>query len=111
MRTFTSPHGLPVFVGRTARENDALTSSAAMHDLWFHARDVPGAHVVLRLASKSSDASPECIRFAASLALRYSKAPLENVRRVDVCYVRDVTKPKKAKPGLVEISRSWIVEG
>ena len=107
MLTFTSPNGLEVSVGRSALENDKLTFSAALNDLWFHVHGIPGAHVVLRNITKTSIAD-ECIRFAAALALRYSKATVGH--RVDACFIRDVTKPKKAKPGLVEIANSWCID-
>lgn len=51
-RTLSTPStdGYPIFVGRNARENDALTFGLARsEDLWLHARNVPGSHVVVRL--------------------------------------------------------------
>lgn len=106
MLTFASPGGLEVLVGRDARENDALTFGAGSDDdLWFHAHDVPGAHVVMR---HGAGAGSGCVRFAASLALRHSKATPAD-RRVDVCFVRDVVRPKRARHGMVEIGNAWIV--
>lgn len=50
-RRFTSSDGLPIFVGRNAKENEDLTFRVANgDDLWLHARGTPGSHVVVRLA-------------------------------------------------------------
>ena len=71
-RRFTSGDGLPIFVGRNARENDQLTFGLAKNDdLWLHVRGASGSHVVVRL-SKGSDPPPETLRDAATLALLYS---------------------------------------
>lgn len=57
-RRFISTDGLPILVGRNARENDELTFGLAnSDDLWLHARGVPGSHVVVRL-EKGKDAPP-----------------------------------------------------
>jgi predicted ribosome quality control (RQC) complex YloA/Tae2 family protein len=46
-----SPDGLPILVGRNSRQNDEVTFRRADgDDWWFHARGVPGAHVVVRTA-------------------------------------------------------------
>ena len=46
---FTTHDGLEVLVGRSARQNEVVTFQlAAGGDLWFHARGLPGSHVVLR---------------------------------------------------------------
>ena len=50
-RVFESAAGVPILVGRNKRENEQLSLRIGRHpDVWFHAREVPGAHVVLRMS-------------------------------------------------------------
>jgi len=71
-RKFTSTDGIPIYVGRNARENEELTLKfARSDDLWLHARGTPGSHVVVRL-EKGAVPPHETLRDAATLALLYS---------------------------------------
>lgn len=104
-RRFTSSDGLPIFVGRNARENDELTFGLAKSDdLWLHARGIPGSHVVVRLG-KGSEPQPETIRDAATLALLYSD--LKKSGKGDVIYTRRkwVKKAKGQAPGAVTVTQ------
>jgi predicted ribosome quality control (RQC) complex YloA/Tae2 family protein len=104
-RRFTSSDGLPIFVGRNARENDELTFGLAKsEDLWLHARGTPGSHVVVRLA-KGSDPPPETLRDAATLALLYSD--LKKSGKGEVIYTRRkwVKKAKGQAPGAVIVTQ------
>ncbi|MDF0651414.1 MAG: NFACT family protein [Nitrospira sp.] len=104
-RRFTSTDGLPIFVGRNARENDELTFGLAKSDdLWLHARGTPGSHVVVRL-SKGTDPPPETLRDAAMLALLYSD--LKKSGKGDVIYTRRkwVKKAKGQAPGAVVVTQ------
>lgn len=104
-RRFTSADGLPIFVGRNARENDALTFGfAKSEDLWLHARGIPGSHVVVRLA-KGSDPPLETLRDAATLALLYSD--LKKSGKGEVIYTRRkwVKKAKGQAPGAVIVTQ------
>jgi predicted ribosome quality control (RQC) complex YloA/Tae2 family protein len=104
-RRFTSSDGLPIFVGRNARENDELTFGLAKSDdLWLHARGTPGSHVVVRL-EKGSDPPPETIRDAATLALLYSD--LKKSGKGEVIYTRRkwVKKAKGQAPGAVTVTQ------
>ena len=104
-RRFTSADGLPIFVGRNARENDELTFGLAKSDdLWLHVRSTPGSHVVVRL-EKGSDPPPETIRDAAMLALLYSD--LKKSGKGDVIYTRRkwVKKAKGQAPGAVIVTQ------
>ncbi|MCC6140192.1 MAG: NFACT family protein [Nitrospira sp.] len=104
-RRFTSSDGLPIFVGRNARENDELTFGLAKSDdLWLHARGTPGSHVVVRL-EKGSEPPPETIRDAATLALLYSD--LKKSGKGDVIYTRRkwVKKTKGQAPGAVTVTQ------
>ncbi len=104
-RRFTSSDGLPIFVGRNARENDALTFGLAKSDdLWLHARGAPGSHVVVRLG-KGSEPPPDTIRDAATLALLYSD--LKKSGKGEVIYTRRkwVKKAKGQAPGAVTVTQ------
>ncbi|ALA60059.1 Rqc2 family fibronectin-binding protein [Nitrospira moscoviensis] len=104
-RRFVSADGLPIFVGRNARENDELTFGLAKSDdLWLHARGTPGSHVVVRL-EKGREAPSETLRDAATLALLYSD--LKKSGKGDVIYTRRkwVKKAKGHAPGAVTVTQ------
>ena len=90
-----------VYVGRSPRGNAELTFRVARpDDLWFHARNTPGAHVVLHIDSGRAPSGAELER-AASLAAYHSKA--RGSERVDVDYTerKFVRRRQNAPPGLV----------
>lgn len=108
-RRFTSSDGLPIFVGRNARENEDLTFGLAKSDdLWLHTRGTPGSHVVVRLA-KGQDIPPETLRDAATLALLYSD--LKKSGKGDVIYVKRkwVKKAKGQAAGAVIVTQEKSV--
>jgi hypothetical protein len=84
-RCYLTGRGLTLLVGRGARENHRLTfATARPDDLWLHARDVPGAHVILK--DDEGRAGPEDIREAAEVAAFFSGAKGE--ARADVHVAR-----------------------
>ena len=104
-RRFRSADGLPIFVGRNARENDELTFGLAKsEDLWLHARGAPGSHVLLRL-EKGQDTPIESLRDAATLALLYSD--LKKSAKGEVIYTKRkwVKKAKNQAPGAVMVTQ------
>lgn len=104
-RRFVSSDGLPIFVGRNARENDELTfGTAKSEDLWLHARGTPGSHVVVRL-EKGAEVPPETLRDAATLALLYSD--LKKSGKGDVIYTKRkwVKKAKGQAAGAVTVTQ------
>lgn len=104
-RRFTSADGLPIYVGRNARENEELTFRLAKsEDLWLHAQGVPGSHVVVRL-EKGTEPPPETLRDAATLALLYSD--LKKSGKGEVIYTRKryVRKLKGKPPGTVMVTQ------
>ena len=106
--TFTTPEGYTVLVGRSARLNDEITfRRAAPEDLWFHARNVPGAHVVLR--SGGHPVSEETKRRVAALAAYYSAARDDAAVDVQVARVRDVRRHPSGKPGQVLLRREEVL--
>lgn len=108
-RRFTSADGLPIYVGRNARENEELTFGLARSDdLWLHARGTPGSHVVVRL-EKGADPLPDTIKDAATLALLYSD--LKKGGKGDVIYTRRkwVRKVKGQTPGTVTVTQEKTI--
>ncbi len=104
-RRFMSTDGLPIFVGKNARENDELTFSLAKSDdVWLHARGVPGSHVIVRM-EKGVDPPVETLRDAATLALLYSD--LKKSGKGEVIYTRRkwVKKAKGQAPGAVTVTQ------
>lgn len=99
-REFISPNGIPVKVGRNNLQNDELTlKSASKKHIWLHTKIIPSSHVIL--CAKLEDAKEEDILFAASICARYSKARFSENVPVDFTEVKNVSKPRGAKPGKV----------
>lgn len=102
-RQFRSSTGVPILVGRGADRNDELTFKVARgNDLWLHARDHAGAHVVVPVTSLGGRAvDGETLLDAATLAAHHSNARGE--AQVDVVYLarKLVRKPPRASPGTV----------
>jgi predicted ribosome quality control (RQC) complex YloA/Tae2 family protein len=108
IREYRSPEGWRILVGKSGAGNERLTGRlAAPDDYWFHARDYPGAHVVL----KGAGAQPpeEAIRVAGAVAAWHSSARTE--RLVDVAYTKrkNVRKVKGGPPGKVLLGESSTI--
>ncbi|MGH2448346.1 MAG: Rqc2 family fibronectin-binding protein [Chloroflexota bacterium] len=92
-------NGAIALVGRNARENEEITfKNAERGDLWLHARNRTGAHVVLRTTDSPDE---HIIMQAASLAAYHSEARSEGAVDVDVTEVRNVRKLRGGAPGRV----------
>ena len=92
--------GYVIWVGRNSRQNEQVTFKLAnAQDLWLHARDVPGAHVVIRNDGRRIPQT--IIDDAASVAAYYSSLRSENRVIVDVTRCKYVKKIKGAGPGMV----------
>ena len=88
-----------ILVGRNNLQNDELTfKMAKKEELWFHAKDIPGSHVVITGNLQPSD---EVKTDAAELAAYFSKARLSNLVQVDMIEVKKLNKPTGGKPGFV----------
>ena len=91
--------GFKIYVGRNNKENDKLTFSFAnKNDIWFHAKDVHGSHVILKVDKPITD---DILVKCAQLAVKHSKAFASSNVPVDYCQVQYVKKPNGAKPGMV----------
>ena len=88
-----------IYVGRNNLQNEELTfKMARKEELWFHAKDIPGSHVVI---SGNLDPSDEVKTDAADLAAYFSQGRLSNLVQVDMIEVKKLNKPTGGKPGFV----------
>lgn len=93
-----SSTGAEIYIGRNNRQNDYLTLRFAnKSDFWFHAKDLPGAHVIVR----SSSPSPETIEEAALLAAYFSRGTNSSNVAVDYTPVKNVRRHPVGKLGMV----------
>jgi predicted ribosome quality control (RQC) complex YloA/Tae2 family protein len=98
---FRTPDGSRIVVGRSPTENaDVTFKMARPNDLWFHARGIPGAHVVLARDDRT-EASAADVDAAASLAAFYSKGKAAAKVEIDYTQRKHVRKQLNAPPGLV----------
>lgn len=96
---FISSEGIHIYVGKNNIENDYLTLKFAdKRDLWFHTKDIPGSHVILKTLG---DFTEKTLNEAANLAAYYSKGRDSSKVPVDYTEVKNVHKPNGAKPGMV----------
>lgn len=102
-REFTSPSGLTILVGKNDRQNDILTMRTAdKSDIWFHAKNMPGSHVVLISRGMAlEDLDDASVLMAARLAARYSSGGQSGKTPVDYTHRANVKKPPGARPGKV----------
>ena len=105
VRRYLSTDGYEILVGRAARDNDNLTFRVAQpNDLWMHAGDYPGSHVVVRNPTRK-EVPHRTIIEAAQLAGRFSQASEDAKVVVHYTERKFLSKPKGAAPGLVRLSR------
>ena len=89
-----------MLVGRNNRQNDQLTlKTAAKTDMWLHTKEIHGSHVIIR--AEGREVSDTAIFEAARLAAYHSKAKESANVPVDYTFVKFVSKPSGAKPGMV----------
>ncbi len=99
--------GVQVLVGRSGGQNDAALRLADADDVWLHARNVPGAHTVLR--SGGREVPDEIISQAAQVAAYYSKLRESTSAEVDVTKRRYVRRIPGAPPGLVTYRNEYTI--
>ncbi|MGV8146477.1 MAG: NFACT family protein [Alkaliphilus sp.] len=109
---YLSSDGYEILVGKNNIQNDKITFKIATKlDLWFHIKNMPGSHVVLRIGD--GNYSEQTLLEAASLAAYFSKA--KNATKVSVDYTqrKNVKKQSGAKPGMViyETYNTIVVDG
>jgi predicted ribosome quality control (RQC) complex YloA/Tae2 family protein len=109
-RQFQGHGARSILVGRSAKDNDRLTlDHSRPHDLWMHARDDSGSHVVIPL-DRDETCPPELLVDGATLAAHFSAARGEE--RVEVLYTarRYVRKARKSAPGQVSLIREKVLQ-
>lgn len=108
---FTTPNGFEVWVGRNNYQNDLLSFRiAGEYDLWLHAQEISGSHVLLRLPA-GSVADDQDLQVAANYAAYYSRARQSDQVPVVCTIPKYVFKPKGAKPGMVVYTHEKILWG
>ena len=117
MKHYITASGAKIIIGRNSRENEQLTFQIAKaNDLWFHANDTQGAHVVL--ISPNNNHDPDDIQYAANLTALHSKIKkvFENDKQkqyytitVNYCKAIDVSKPTTALRGTVSLENFNLI--
>jgi len=108
---YLTPSGFELLIGRNNRQNDRLTFRlAGDYDLWFHAQEIPGSHVLMRLEPGAVPDEAD-LQLAADLAAYYSRS--RQSEQVSVVYTepKHVYKPKGAKPGIAIYKQERILWG
>lgn len=96
---YIASDGSVILVGKNNLQNEQLTFKIARKDdLWFHAKDIPGSHVVLKDNHNPSD---DVVTEAAMLAAYFSKARMSNLVQVDMIETKKLNKPTGTPPGFV----------
>jgi len=97
---YQSSDGFDIYVGKNNIQNDELTFKTANGgDWWFHAKKIPGSHVVL--ITKGKEVPDRTFEEAAALAAYYSKGKVQEKVEIDYLKRKDVKKPNGSKPGFV----------
>lgn len=97
---YETEDGFKIYVGKNNYQNDELTFKFANGgDWWFHAKDCPGSHVVLK--TEGREIPDKVFEQAAGVAAYYSKNKDNDKVEVDYLERKNVKKPNAAKPGFV----------
>ncbi|OQQ92867.1 hypothetical protein B6U55_04215 [Ligilactobacillus salivarius] len=96
--TFIASDGTEILVGKNNLQNEKLTlHTAKKTDIWLHAKNIPGSHVII----KSNNPSDETLFEAAMLAAYFSKFRSSANVPIDYVQVKNIRKPNGSKPGFV----------
>jgi len=108
-RVYESSDGIQILVGRSAKDSDALTVHHCRgNEWWFHAKDVAGAHVVVK---SIVDALPATTLLeAAQLAMHFSKAKSDTHATIQYTRGKYVRKLKHVAEGTVVVAREKTIE-
>lgn len=97
---YKSSDGYDMYVGKNNFQNDDLTFKlAASYDWWFHAKGIPGSHVIVK--SNGDELPDSTFEEAAKLAAFYSKARANEKVEIDYTQKKHIKKAKGGKPGFV----------
>lgn len=99
---FKTKDNIIISVGKNNIQNDYITFKlASKNDTWFHAKDIPGSHVVVH----TNEPDEYTTRLAATIAAYYSKGKMSSSVPVNYTLVRTLKKPQSAKTGQVILNR------
>lgn len=105
---YISSDGFHIFVGKNNLQNDQLTlKTSHKYDLWFHTKDIPGSHVIVK--TENQEVPNSTLEEAALIAAYHSKAKESSLVPVDYTEIRNIKKPNGAKPGMVIFSTNQTV--
>ena len=108
-KRYRTQDGLEIWVGKSDEGNDYLTTRLARgNDLFFHLEGYPGSHVILRTEGRT-DPPSEALLDACELAVHFSKLKNAGSADVHVAPVKEVKKPRGAKPGLVYVRKGKTI--
>lgn len=97
---YISSDGFHMYVGKNNFQNEELTFKlAAGNDWWFHAKNIPGSHVIVKAENK--ELPDTTFEEAARLAAHYSKGRTQEKVDVDYIQKKHIKKPNASKPGFV----------
>ena len=103
---FRSSDGFDIFVGKNNYQNEELTFKVASgSDWWFHAKGMPGSHVIVK--ANGQELPDRCFEEAAALAAYYSKGRDQDKVEIDYLQRRNVKKVNGAPPGFVIYNSNW----
>jgi predicted ribosome quality control (RQC) complex YloA/Tae2 family protein len=100
--------GFTIWIGKNNKANDQMLKLCQKNDLWLHAKDVAGSHIILR--KKGAEFPQAVIDFAAQQAAKNSKAKTQQVVPVIATLRKFVSKPKNAALGEVNVLKEEIVD-
>ncbi len=99
-KKYISSDGFSIFAGKNNKQNDYLTLKyASKDDLWFHTKDLAGTHVIIK--RNSNEVPEQTLLEAAMIAAYNSKGKMSSNVPVDYTFIKNVSKPSGAKPGMV----------
>jgi len=105
---YYSKTGRPIIVGRNNRQNDKMTwREAKPSDMWLHVKKIPGSHVIVPLNDDQEFPDDDTLLDAAALAVYFSQARGSSQVPVDYTHVKQIKKPRGAKPGMVVYEQNW----
>ncbi len=105
---YFSSTGKTIIVGRNNKQNDRMTwREAKPTDLWLHTKNIPGSHVIVPLPENEEFPDDQTLLEAAALAVHFSQARGSSQVPVDYTHVRQIKKPRGAKPGMVVYEQNW----
>ncbi len=110
LREFLVDGKYKVLVGRDSKSNDLLSIKIAkQNDYWFHARGLPGSHVVLRVEDAKVGVPKNIIKNAAQIAAFYSKAKTAGTAPVSYTFAKFVRKKKGMEHGKVMVEKEKVL--